>query len=439
MVEFTDGQPANKTAIATSSTLFLQNVYIRGAATLVSRLEESGTMQPRVVSPSPAAWVHIQRYALPRHVAKPVFHRASDNYYSFPVYLDGVRLPGELPAVVRPASPPHELIQRHLWDRFPSLADAVVVPAGSDSRAIQQALDQNRGKVVFLPKGTYSISQTIRLYRDTTLVGAGRHLTVLRAVPGYDHGPLVETEDVPDATTQMAFLKLELPASVGPHAYALRWRCGGKALIRSVNFQSRFTGGPALQSPFVLVTGHGGGRWYEFFNTNSANNQGADYRHLLIRDTPGPLRIYQCNPEHAIPGGKTSRGVQNLPQMEIVGAKFIAIYGLKSEGNNPVLWARNCDHLLLTGTGGNASAMKDSALYVFEDVPNFLCANLVDSPRATTSDYLRFSGAAVDPENWSMLRDVQKGNVVDTRREQPPSRGADRPVLYLRGQPQSEP
>ncbi|MCS6859404.1 MAG: glycoside hydrolase family 55 protein [Abditibacteriales bacterium] len=423
-------------AIVTSGTLYLRNVFVRGARTLVQA--RSGERSMTLLSSPRSGWVRVRQYARAQHVSTPYFHAPSQNYYSHPVYVNGSRLSSDFTEPLSNEPPPSGLRAKHVWKDFPTWEQGVV-PAGMDSDAIQKAIDSHRGGVVFLPKGIYTIKKTLFLYRDTTLIGAGRHLTVLRPAPGFDRQPLIETEEVAQASTRLAFLKLEFHNAVGPRAYALSWRCGGDAMVRSVNFQSRYTGGAALEAPFVVISGHGGGRWYEFFNTNSAFNQGLGYRHLLIRDAQGPLRFYQCNPEHAIPGGRTNEGVKNVPQIEVVRSQFITFYGLKGEGNNPLLWVRDSDHVIVSGTGGNASAMPDQSLFLFQNVPNWLCANAMDSPRPTNSNYLKFSGAAVDPSRWSIIRERQGMTVIDTQREDPPRAGADRPVLVLRGMPRSEP
>ena len=55
---------------------------------------------------------------------------------------------------------------------------------------------------------------------------------------------------------------------------------------------------PVYDFPLVLVSGHGGGRWYNF-HQESWHFHGPGYRHLLVDGTTEPLHLYQCNPEHA--------------------------------------------------------------------------------------------------------------------------------------------
>ena len=92
--------------------------------------------------------------------------------------------------------------------------------------------------------------------------------------------------------------------------------------------------------------------------------------------------------------------------MEIRGARHVSIYSVKGEYNRPILWIHDSDHIRMFGYGGNAAALPGKALFVVENVPNFLLANLVDSPRVSgvgTPDY--FAGQGFDPDLWSMVEE----------------------------------
>ena len=74
---------------------------------------------------------------------------------------------------------------------FPVFADGV----GDDAPALQQAIDkvdaQSRNGIVFIPEGTYRLSQTVRVYRGIRLIGYGQHRPVLllaENTPGYQSG-----------------------------------------------------------------------------------------------------------------------------------------------------------------------------------------------------------------------------------------------------------
>jgi hypothetical protein len=177
----------------------------------------------------------------------------------------------------------------------------------------------------------------------------------------------------------------------------------------------------APQAPLVVVRGNGGGRWYNFYGFGRIEGS-PDYRHLLVEGTTEPLSLYQCNAESA-------RGQAN---MEIRRAQHVSVYGLKGEGNYPILWVRDADHVRIFGYGGNAAAFEDTALFVIQRTPNVLIANAVDSPRlAGQGSEQESPGRGVDPHRWHMIRDeAASGPPILT---QP----MDRPVLYRRGRPQA--
>ena len=100
-----------------------------------------------------------------------------------PIFVDGKPLSVPFLAdVTSGKSPPTDLQTRHLWDeQFPSWESPGVVnvkdePYGAvgdgvtdDADAIQRAVDEH--EIVFLPKGHYAVSKTIRLRPDTKLIG----------------------------------------------------------------------------------------------------------------------------------------------------------------------------------------------------------------------------------------------------------------------------
>ena len=138
--------------------------------------------------------------------------------------------------------------------------------------------------------------------------------------------------------------------------------------------------------PVVRIDGHGGGRWYNF-HQESSRGHGRDYRHLLVEGTTEPLHLYQCNPEHA----------QATPIWKCA-AQHVSLYGVKGEYNQPIIWVRDCDHVRIFGYGGNAAAHEGHALFVVDRTPNFLLANLVDSPRMPQGiPETHFAGDGVRP------------------------------------------
>jgi len=358
------------------------------------------------------------------------------------VYIDGRRKSGDVIKIKQGTIPPKDLQSRHLWSRdFPNWESdcAVSVKAPpynakgdgwtDDSEAIQRAINEN--KVVFLPKGYYSIERTIKLNANTNLIGVGGHLSIIMARKdgkGFKNlknpMPLVESGNFKNAETVIAFCGLYAPKSV-QGAYALKWQSGYRSIVRSLNFIIQPLYGykhpksPRNPNrPFVVVTKNGGGKWYNFF-MGGYKMQGKRYRHLLIHDIQGPFSIYQCNPEYALSDSN----------MEICNSKYVNIYGFKSEGNRCVLSIEDSDHIFVFGYGGNAAALENKALFIIRNTPNFLMANTVDFPHLP---HKRSShpgiGRGVDPRDWHIIMEETQGMVYKTI-------PLERPVLYSRGRP----
>jgi len=430
-------------AVHAASSLTLHDVYLRNAPLIVR-----GPRMPRLVG-EPEGWGHVSEFAL-SVTSRPLTRKASKERlrYPMPIYVDGRRTGDAARGFVRPSPPPPaDLQSRHLWgEDFPTFesrgcANVKAAPyrargdgKADDTAAIQRAIDAS--EIVFLPKGVYCISKTLRLRPETKLIGVHRSFSALlaTAAAGGDFAdgdaprPLVQTADDPNAETILAFLKLAITYDT-PGAYCLQWRCGRRSIFRAVNtvlphwwWPQRAPKRP-YNHPLVVVCGHGGGKWYNF-HEGCRRWLGPDYRHLLIEGTREPLGLYQCNPEY-------SRG---RAEMEIRGARYVSIYGLKGEYNVPILLVRDSDHIRLFGYGGNAAGLPGRSLFVIERTENFLLANLVDSPRlAGKGAPDEAPGIGVDPRKWHMV--IERPADGKEIRTAP----LDRPVLYRRGSPKARP
>ena len=245
-IEFSS-EHAGNTAISSNRSVYLNNVYTRNAAVLVSYSDGSRR------DGKAAGWRHIKEYA----GAKQAPPRRKNNrswQYDTTVYINGrdlgytefVELNDEA------AEPPSDLRSRHLWrQEFLSwqTEGAVNVKAdpylavgdgrADDTAAIQAAIDDN--EVVFLPKGYFKITRPLDLKPNTKLVGVDSHLSLIIAAEG-DHfikggtpAPIIQTADSNDAGMVLAFFGIYVPTDL-PEAYALHWRSGPRSIIRSVNF-----------------------------------------------------------------------------------------------------------------------------------------------------------------------------------------------------------
>lgn len=415
---------ADRVAVASDRGVYLNNVFVRGATTVVADKEQQVDLPG-----DPNGWLHVREYA---HTSHPRINQGIE--YRYPVYVDG-RCVDRVCDLEAGQAPPPDLQARHLWStpfpgfESPGAADVKASPyhakgdgEADDTAALQQAIDDN--EIVFLPKGFYYLTRPLQLRPHTKLIGAGQHLSHLLTTGGdafadpQNPAPLVRTADTAEADTVLAFLCLWSPSNV-PGARALHWRCGSRSVFRAVEIRSlavygfgprprgQRTNDASHDQPLVVVSGHGGGNWY---NYRAAR--------LLVDGATGPLRFYQFSPQHV-----TS---------ELRGARHVSIYGTKYEGNDPMLLVRDGDYIRLFGHGGNAKGLPDSALFVFERTPNFLFANGVDGPTKIGSVSASHRRGSTDPRHWHMLIE----RFGDGEEFKLPPR--ERPVLYRRGELSSD-
>lgn len=166
----------------------------------------------------------------------------------------------------------------------------------------------------------------------------------------------------------------------------------------------------------VLVTGHGGGNWYNF-RAGGEVARPPGYRHLLIDGATGPLRFHQFSPQH----------VFSAYAVEIRDARDVSIFGTKYEGSSPMLRAVGSSGVRCFGHGGNGKPVAGASLFVFDRCRDFLVANAVEGPTKIGEVSLSHRLGGTDPREWFMLK--------ETPVEGAPTHTAplDRPVLYRRG------
>lgn len=388
IVEFT-GEPGQ--FCAPTKSFYLHNVYLHNAATVAPDIDGE-----------PGGWLRIEELAYP--IQPPPFREFR---FTESIWLDGE--PSDQPLLRREAgtAPPPDLRARHIWTadaptwQSPGAVNVKAAPyhaAGDgvtdDTAALQRAIDEH--EIVFLPKGYYRISDTLRLRPQTKLVGVALHLSTIMTRPPYGAlgegdapKPLVETADTAEADTVLAFLGIRLfddaPAEVVERhggtlpVYALSWRCGGRSMVRSPQIaRGRLHGYPLrpppdrgrfrYDAPMVRISGHGGGRWYNFF-IHGLSQETEDYRHILVEDCPGPLAFYQLHAQHA----------DSFAQCEIRRSAKVDVYGVKTEYQTRFLLARESRDIRIYGHGGNATALRGSAHYIFEDCADLTLTNVSEN------------------------------------------------------------
>ena len=175
----------------TNKNLYLRNVYISNTTNLV----KSGT----TTTTGTGAWKRIVEYAYnnPKDVAgvppNSGYPNREDTIESWSM-VNGIVRDRTTTFPISPSvtnnceAPPADLLSRHVWSTLPSYNGAASDPATvvvsttaglnntNDERPIiQAAIDPARsgnGRV-YLPAGLYYITNTLTLYSNTVLMGAG--------------------------------------------------------------------------------------------------------------------------------------------------------------------------------------------------------------------------------------------------------------------------
>jgi hypothetical protein len=426
-----------RVAIQSNRSLYLNNVFVRGATQVAVHSDDGAELLGET-----DGWLRVIEYA---HGAR--FGGKGDIQYRYPIYLDGRRQETDLVRVAKNEAPPADLQSRHLWaanfpsSESPAAANVKAPPFGArgdgvadDTDALQRAI--NEREIVFLPKGYYRISRTLELRWHTKFVGVGQHLSVLMAARAEGDfadparpAPLVRTADEVAADSVLAFCGLWAPNNL-TNVYALAWRSGARSVFRAVEFSHRSlwlpgagsgprrASAPLRSHPLVLITGHGGGNWYNF-REGGEYVQAPGYRHLLVEGTSGPLNFYQLSPQH----------VSSDVAVELRRVQNVSVFGTKYEGSSPMLLVADSANVRCFGHGGNGKPVADSVLFQFERSRDFLVANAVEGPTKIGEKSLSHRLGGTDPRQWSMLDD-RPDNALECR-----TASLDRPVLYQRGAP----
>lgn len=413
-VDLPAGAP-DEAAVLSNRPVYFERSYVRGAADVVRFGGRSA------MSADPEGWTSIGRGAL------------SPGRAQHPLYVDGAALPvaSYLPDVGDAAPIPATLMARHsygpsafpAWDRE-GVIDVTAPPydadgsdAEDDLAALQQAILDNPGRTIFLPKGVFYVSAPLELGADTHLVGIGSAYSTLAPLPGAAAfsdaaapRPIVRTVDAAAATTILANLRVMVRRA---GAYAVHWRAGERSVYRRID--NRFYIWNAMRAvdyPMLRISDSGGGRWYNVLAHQYLRNYESDHRELLVEGTTSPLVFYQLNPEHG--GGDL--------QVEFRGVSNVTVFNMKSEVEGTISGARagapplgiyDSNHVALHGYAGLAAPETGHSIIEVGDTTNFLLGNM--QQQQTTP------GAFV-------IRETASG---------PPTTVpiSERPALYLRGNP----
>ncbi|MFP4379441.1 MAG: glycosyl hydrolase family 28-related protein [Candidatus Sumerlaeia bacterium] len=377
-------------------------------------------------------------------------------------------------------APPQDLQNRHTWgDTFPSFETARAVNVKDhgakgdgvtdDTRALQAAIDA--GEVVFLPKGDYAISETLRLKKNTKLIGVysslSRIITIDNKKQRFANADkseggiaMIELPDVADGDVVISGINIGVSWPLDGHdptqieGYAVNWQC--RALFRDChvhpNKQTHYHPGKAIDTfykdtdypdngpypsqmkydvlpfrwPLIQARGNGEGKFYNFF-LHGDHYEEPEGRLIKIEGTSKPISIYHFHCQHN----------QGDYYFEAVDAKHVSVYGSKSEMMYAIALFRDCDNVRYFGHGGIGAPVPDNPrgidwFFRFENTPNFVFGGFAPQLNAKGGHLVKHQAPyhcwwRGGHDNARALLEMHDGNLIE-----PPKLA--NPILYVRGE-----
>ena len=322
--------------------LYVRNVYVTTAS---GALIESGTNTPIPASGGGKTDL-IREYSYTNATPMTQAGLTTTSYN----LIDGAKGQNALKTIDADSQPPPaDLLSRHLpgplpWFEDPGVKDVTSEGAVGDGQtdstaAIQKAIDES--DYVFLPRGDYALSGTLKLRPNTHLFGAPGPLSRLYA-PAWDpHGtsqPYIQTADTATGETYVADLFLMLPNGLAEsYLEGIDWRAGRSSVMRQVAIMLPWLSqGPYTSAPRTLIhaEGNGGGKWYtpQISQTGHSSLEGSGIYGVLVDGTTAPLTIYGENPEHEQSANFVT--VSKASNVRFLGSKSESISYAISHSNN---------------------------------------------------------------------------------------------------------
>jgi hypothetical protein len=318
----------NGPVLSADTNAYLRDVFVRGGSSIAQRLFIG----------NPSRWTWIKEYHSTSGTERQNLVNGSLNFNQYIWTVENVDVPlSQLERSVterhRPPVPSFE------DDGFVNVQEMGPMSAkgdgiSDDTRALQYAVDHYQK--VFLPQGLYLLKDTLRLKRDTQLVGVSKSQSRIMPHPEWrpdGETPVVITPDDPDATTTLSHIRIttsmlvEQPGTDG--FVPLVWRAGRNSLTRDVVAGSCREEWLPNQFNHNLYkfkfTGSGGGRHFGLL-AHQRTTGIESTRGIRIDGTSEPLHIYGFN------------GAQEPVNMvgEITNASHVRFYRPSHEGGEIV-------------------------------------------------------------------------------------------------------
>lgn len=469
---------ANSVVQATRSFYF-QDVFIENS---------SGVAQAKQVRPPATGWLHIRQLAVDLKKSGKMREQVwvngqeeGDRFYS----------PGGLSAPPDDLMSKHHWGRNVPSFESPDVGNVKQYGAkgddkADDSDAIQKTIDNH--EIVFLPKGRYKIKKTLKLKPNTKMIGVHHKISSIHVADNRSDGqfggpnpdpqnigrPGIETADDAEAKTYLAFFGLQTDMCWAHHdptplcAYSLKWQCGPKSLVRHVqigpfrnaawnvynawrklkqpadrlnrkkdlakkiNIYDAFPGdiGAINHSP-VLVTGNGGGKWYNFW-LHGYMPYDKHVRLMLIDGNKHPFRVYHLHGQHS----------HAHAIFEMRNARDVDIFGNKTECHTRLMDIKNSQRVRIFGAGGAWGPGMDvkgkkQTLFWFQNCQDYMIAAFGQQVQPGRQDKIhsfdkvqfRFPLLSFSVDSYDPIWDDPHGG---SRVKMP---RVNRPILYMQGSP----
>jgi len=346
--------------------LYLRNVYVQGAKSVTSALNIE----------DPGTWAQVKEYSLPSR--------------GFDSMIDGKKFSGDYQDKIENVNVIEDQLVASLrdfhsygLDDFPCFEDTDAVnvkkmgAAGDgvtdDTAAIQNAI--NTHEKIFLPKGHYRISATVKLKADTKFFGVSKKNTIISPMGSWKPltvKTMLTTEDSKNGTAVLADLlignhysdhknndlldtyydkKTQTTEYDQFRFTIIDWKVGKNSILRDVNAGSvgGWIGGNLgimkNQGHRFMVTGNGGGHWYGA--RAGLKGQERNIPNLVIKNSDAPMYIYPIN----------LHGESYQVNIDIVNSKNKFLYYPQQEGGATHIRITDSENIAVYG--GHKNRIED--------------------------------------------------------------------------------
>jgi polygalacturonase len=393
----------------TDRNIYMKNVYVKNAGKVITNSYDSSWIQIN----NPTSWNKVDEYAF-----------SKDNYPDYAKIINGtdtndsffngsVTATKHLSLVNGSTAPPADIVSKNVWDaNYWTFEDADVknvMDYGAkgdgvtdDTQAIKDAVAA--GDKVFLPRGHYKVSGTITLNLNTKLFGAARQLTTLEPT-GWSAAietPIIQSANSVNSTNVLADMKIELYRTQD-NIYAIKWMAGRNSIEKDVwvcwDFDSTSHTGTLQRR--IIITGNGGGRWYNQTSEIGYDTENSGSRSVLIDGTTEPLTFYMFHNQH----------IKSSAISEVKNASNVTFYGVKTETQTvgepqdsptdpwPVsLRIYQSSNVTVVGYSGLGQAKEWRGLI-----------EAIDSTNTTVANMARWGSSYYPTNTWYYVKETKQG------------------------------